>query len=74
MTSMNTLTPTQLLIEIKTRTKLGEVAIAERLGISQPTVNRILNGKHECRSGTLMAIWKWHEELSSLPEAASQGA
>ncbi|WP_207000681.1 hypothetical protein [Trinickia mobilis] len=71
---MNTLTPTQLLIEIKALTKLGEIAIAERLRISQPTVNRILNGKSECKAGTLMAIQQWHAELKSRTESAGEAA
>jgi transcriptional regulator with XRE-family HTH domain len=71
---MNTLTPTQLLAEIKALTKLGEIAIAEKLGISQPTVNRILNGKSECKSGTLMSIQQWHSELKAQAESADEAA
>ncbi len=67
MRFMDTLTPTQLLADIKAKTKLSEIAIAERLGTSQPTVNRILRGKSECKSGTLLAIQKWHGELALIP-------
>ncbi|WP_143748033.1 helix-turn-helix domain-containing protein [Burkholderia sp. JKS000303] len=66
---MDTSTPTQLLADIKAKTKLSEIAIAERLGTSQPTVNRILRGKSECKSGTLLAIQRWHGELALEPTA-----
>ncbi|CAB3730636.1 hypothetical protein [Paraburkholderia rhynchosiae] len=63
---MNTLTPSQLLAEIKALTKLGEKAIGDRIGCSQPTVNRILNGQSDCKSSTLMAILQWREELRAV--------
>ena len=60
---MNTLTPSQLIAEIKSRTSLGEKAIAERIGCSQPTVNRILKGQSDCKSSTLLEIQRWYAEL-----------
>jgi transcriptional regulator with XRE-family HTH domain len=62
---MDTLTPSQQLAAIKTITKLREKAIAERIGCSQPTVNRILNGRCDCRGTTLLEIQRWHNELTA---------
>lgn len=67
---MDTLTPSQQLAAIKTLTKLGEKAIGERIGCSQPTVNRILNGRSDCRGTTLLEIQKWHTELTASPTDA----
>ena len=66
---MSTSIPTQLLADIRTKTKLSEVEMADRLGISQATVNRILNGKSECKAGTLVAIQQWHAQLGMRPPA-----
>ncbi|WP_250481871.1 hypothetical protein [Caballeronia sp. NCTM5] len=49
-------TPTQMLTEIKAATGLGEIALAKRLEISQPTVNRILNGQPDCKGRTFRSI------------------
>ena len=70
---MNTSTPTQLLSEIKSMTRLSEVALAARLDISQPTVNRILRGKSECKSSTLLAIQEWRRELEPPEGRAHEG-
>jgi hypothetical protein len=61
--AMSTSIPTQLLAEIKSLTGLGETALAARLGVSQPTVNRILNGQMECKAKTLIALQSWRAEL-----------
>jgi hypothetical protein len=45
----------EMLVEIKAATELGEIALAKRLDISQPTVNRILT--------TLIKIMRLHEEV-----------
>lgn len=50
-----------LLKEIKTETGWSEPRIAEEIGTSQPTVNRILNGQGECKSSTLLAIVDLHK-------------
>ncbi|PRD90453.1 hypothetical protein C6P76_04100 [Burkholderia multivorans] len=55
--------PRELLAEIKQATKEGEIALAKRLGISQPTVNRLLNGQVDCSSRTLRAIQRVHAEI-----------
>ncbi|MCA8251794.1 helix-turn-helix transcriptional regulator [Burkholderia sp. AU31624] len=55
--------PSELLAEIKQTTKEGEIALAKRLGISQPTVNRLLNGQVDCSSKTLRAIQRVHAEI-----------
>ncbi len=56
-------TAAELLATIKTNTGLCEVAIAHRLNISQPTVNRILRGKSDCKGSTLIAIQAWWAEI-----------
>jgi transcriptional regulator with XRE-family HTH domain len=53
---------TRLLQEIKAKTGWSEPVIAQRIGTSQPTVNRILNGQGECKSRTYKAIQKLHGE------------
>jgi DNA-binding transcriptional regulator YdaS (Cro superfamily) len=71
---MDTRTPSELLTEIKATTKLGEIALSKLLGISQPTVNRILNGKN-CSSTALLAIQRVHSEMDKyVPAEAEQAA
>jgi hypothetical protein len=72
MLAMNALTPTEMLTEIKSLTKLGEIAIAAHIGCSQPTVNRILNGKSDCKGSLVMAIQRWYGELKSQAESADE--
>lgn len=67
---MDTRTPSESLRDIKDLTGLSEIALARRLGISQPTVNRILHGKSDCKASTLMAIQAWRIELVDNQEAA----
>jgi plasmid maintenance system antidote protein VapI len=62
MPFMNT-TPAQMLNEIKSTTGLGEIALAEKLGISQPTVNRILNGQPDCKGKTLQSIAALYQQV-----------
>ncbi|WP_174908026.1 helix-turn-helix domain-containing protein [Burkholderia diffusa] len=59
-----------LLSDIKTQRGLSEIAIARRLKISQPTVNRILRGKSDCKSSTFVAIQAWWNELAQQKEIA----
>ncbi|KWD49693.1 hypothetical protein WL67_20865 [Burkholderia ubonensis] len=63
-------TASALLSDIKTQRSLSEVAIARRLKISQPTVNRILRGKSDCKSSTFVAIQAWWNELAQQKEIA----
>jgi len=63
-------TASGLLRDIKTQRRLSEVAIAHRLKISQPTVNRILRGKSDCKSSTFVAIQAWWSELAQQKEIA----
>ncbi|WP_175804973.1 helix-turn-helix domain-containing protein [Burkholderia ambifaria] len=63
-------TASALLSDIKTQRGLSEVAIARRLKISQPTVNRILRGKSDCKSSTFVAIQAWWNELAQQKEIA----
>ncbi|MFK4444663.1 DNA-binding transcriptional regulator YdaS (Cro superfamily) [Caballeronia udeis] len=62
---MDNQTPSDLLVEIKTHTQLSEVALAALLGISQPTVNRILKNQPGCSSKSLMAIQRAHADMKS---------
>lgn len=62
---MDTRTPSESLRDIKDLTGLSEVALARRLGVSQPTVNRILHGKSDCKASTLIAIQAWRSELAT---------
>lgn len=53
------------------RPGLGEIALAEKLGISQPTVNRILNGQPECKGKTFQKISELPRQVvASAAEAA----
>ncbi|KVD03238.1 MarR family transcriptional regulator [Burkholderia ubonensis] len=61
-------TASALLSDIKTHRGLSEVEIARRLKISQPTVNRILRGKSDCKSSTYVAIQAWWNELAQQKE------
>ena len=51
------------LAELKAHTGLSEVALGERLKVSQPTVNRILNGQGDCKGSTLVAIDRLYGEV-----------
>src|SRR5450830_742898 len=61
---------TSLLREIKTRSRMSEKQIAARLGVSQPTVNRMLRGQDRCLSTTLIGIQNLHREISTQSENA----
>lgn len=56
-------TPTELLSEIKQATQESEIALSKRIGISQPTINRILRGQPGCSSKALLAIQRVHAEV-----------
>lgn len=58
---------TTLLQEIKATTDWSEPRIATEIGVSQPTVNRILNGQGDCKGATLMAIVNLHNSLFLNP-------
>jgi predicted transcriptional regulator len=63
-----------LLAEIKDATGWSEVKIAEVIGTSQPTVNRILNGQDDCKGSTLRAITDLHRTACTAgahPSAAA---
>ena len=52
-----------LLQEIKVETGWSEPRIAKELRVSQPTVNRILNGQEECAGSTWRAIENLHAKV-----------
>ena len=49
-----------LLQELKAEKSWSEHRLAQEIGTSQPTVNRILNGQRECKGSTLRAIQQLH--------------
>jgi plasmid maintenance system antidote protein VapI len=55
--------PAEMLAEIKAATNMVETDLATRIGISQPTVNRILNGQPNCTWKVLIAIRRIHAEV-----------
>jgi len=57
---------------IKAHTGMSEVAIALRLGVSQPTVNRILNGQSDCKGSTLIAIDQLSAEVFGTGEGSER--
>ena len=52
-----------MLREIKAARGCGQPTLARELGTSQPTVNRILNGQTECRSGLFSRISALHSQV-----------
>jgi len=62
---MDSLTPGAMLSEIKVFTGMSEVALAKELKVSQPTVNRLLNGQDGCSSSTLMSIIRMHGDMKA---------
>jgi transcriptional regulator with XRE-family HTH domain len=58
-----------LLAEIKGATGWSEAKIAEEIGTSQPTVNRILKGQDDCKGSTLRAISELHRTACGAVES-----
>ena len=50
----------------------SEPRIAKLLGVSQPTVNRIVHGQGDCKSTTWMAIVELHRKVCSRAAAQCQ--
>jgi AraC-like DNA-binding protein len=61
-----------LLQEVRLWTEWSEPRIARALGVSQPTVHRILNGQSECRGSTLLAITELHARMAQREAARLQ--
>jgi predicted transcriptional regulator len=55
--------PQTQLAEIQANFGLGQTALAVLLGVTQPTVSRILSGRADCRGSTLVAIQQLHKKL-----------
>ncbi|WP_321878452.1 helix-turn-helix domain-containing protein [Paraburkholderia bannensis] len=66
---MDAQAPREMLTAIKAKTGLSEVALARKLHVSQPTVNRILKSQDGCSSATLLAIQGLYAEVLSQPAA-----
>lgn len=64
-------TATELLTQIRTATKMSQKALAKRLRVSQPTVNRILKGQPDCKGATLTAIVALHAEIATQSKPGS---
>lgn len=57
-----------LMQEIRSATGWSEPSLAREIGVSQPTVHRILKGQADCKASTLRAIEALHAR-TVLPEA-----
>ncbi len=51
-----------MLSEIKEKPSLSEARIGDLIGVSQPTVSRILNGQADCKVKTWKAIVELHSQ------------
>jgi predicted transcriptional regulator len=70
-----TLRPAQECIQLLVAAKISQALIAERAGIRQPTISRILAGKHKDPKGSVLV--KLNEfaaevETKSAPESQPQ--
>jgi transcriptional regulator with XRE-family HTH domain len=55
----------EMLKEVKAKTGWSETDLAQEIGVTQPTVSRILNGQKDCKGSTFIAIAKLHKAVSS---------
>lgn len=55
----------RLLNEAKAETGWSETDLAAKTGVSQPTINRILNGQQDCKGSTWAAIEALHKSVFS---------
>lgn len=60
-----------LLAEIRTATSWTEKQLAAEIGVSQPTVNRILHGQERYRADTYCAVIALHEAKCSATTKAT---
>ncbi len=67
-------TATQYLADIKAATGWSQPQIARKLGVSQPTVYRILNGQGDCKSSTWMAITALHKQVFQRRKSGGKAA
>ncbi|MBW9332482.1 helix-turn-helix transcriptional regulator [Herbaspirillum sp. RU 5E] len=63
-----------LMQEIRSATRWSEPRLASEIGVSQPTVNRILNGQADCKASTLRAIESLHSRVVATDAPAQEGA
>lgn len=64
---------TELLLEVRAAVSLSQKELAADLHVSQPTVNRILNGQADCKGTTLSAIIALHRRHVA-PGEVTEGA
>ena len=55
----------QMLKEIIAATHWRQVAIATKIGVSQATVNRLINGQIECKSRTYRNVYELYVTVSA---------
>ena len=55
----------EMLKEVKAKTGWSETDLAQEIGVTQPTVSRILNSQKDCKGSTLIAIVKLHKAVFS---------
>jgi len=63
-----------LMQEIRSATRWSEPRLASEIGVSQPTVNRILNGQADCKASTLRAIESLHSRVVTTDAPVQEGA
>jgi len=68
-----TLRPAQECVQLLVAAKISQAAIAERAGIKQPTVSRILSGKHKDPKGSaLIKLNEFATEVEAKSTTESQ--
>jgi predicted transcriptional regulator len=55
----------EMLKEVKAKTGWSETDLAQEIGVTQPTISRILNGQKDCKGSTFIAIAKLHKAVFS---------
>lgn len=68
---MDKKTAPSMLHEIQEQTLWTQPRLAEKLGTSQPTVHRILNGQEECQLSTYLAILALHKSVLTKKKRAA---
>jgi plasmid maintenance system antidote protein VapI len=56
-------TTAQLVLEILELDGWSQVKLASAIGVTQPTIHRILNGQADCKASTAAAISQLHQSV-----------